>query len=138
MCDQTTILARVDKHRFITCCEHGIVHIVWNNVSLRFNLDEMGSLVRMVEEAAQLALQYRIAGKKVVHIVHDQHDQFQVWITGCGLYLSPEEFRSFVGMMTKAGKHPAIKEAVEMGEPTWLKELEQKPYSIPPRLFSVN
>ena len=138
MCEQTTVLAKVGSYRFISSCEHGTAHIVWNNVTMLLGLHELAGLTPIIQEAAQLAIQYRIASKRIVHIVYDQNDNFQVWIAGCGFYLKPEEFDEFIGMFVEASIHPTVMDATDLTYPDWLSELGEMPYSIPPKLFSVN
>lgn len=45
-------LARIDGRRFITACRHGLVHVTWGRITLRFSREEFRRLGGLVERAA--------------------------------------------------------------------------------------
>ncbi|MEM7125933.1 MAG: hypothetical protein AAF702_06380 [Chloroflexota bacterium] len=137
MCDQLVWLARINEERYIMCCEHGVTHIIWGSVSIRIPTNELSDIASQLHQAAQLAAQYRIASNYLVTVICNQHDQFQLWIRGGGLHLMPDDFQLFVKMMQQAGNHPlAQKMASEKDASSESKE--ERPFQVPPKLYSVN
>lgn len=45
-------LSRIDDQRFITGCRHGLVHVTWGRITLRFSRDEFRLLARLLRRAA--------------------------------------------------------------------------------------
>lgn len=43
-------LAQIDEHRFISACRHGLVHLTWGRVTLRFRRDEFRQMAEMLTE----------------------------------------------------------------------------------------
>jgi len=44
-----TILAQLDELHFVAACRHGVVHLTWDNITLRLTLDEFKALAHLVE-----------------------------------------------------------------------------------------
>ena len=44
-----TILASIDDLHFIAACPHGVAHLTWENVTLRFTLEEFKAVACLVE-----------------------------------------------------------------------------------------
>ncbi len=40
MCNQLTLLAKASASRYIAQCEHGTIHVVWDNVSVRLRPED--------------------------------------------------------------------------------------------------
>ena len=105
MCDQIVVLARLDHRRWIGCCEHGTVHLTWDSVSVRLPLSKLRAINCAVQECAQVAQHYRIAGTGDVCVVYDQYDLYQVWCGGVGLCLAPADMQLFCQLLRAAGEH---------------------------------
>ncbi|MFN2184093.1 MAG: hypothetical protein ACK2UU_08880 [Anaerolineae bacterium] len=41
-------LAAIDERRFINACRHGLVHLTWNRITVRFTRDEFRRLARLL------------------------------------------------------------------------------------------
>jgi hypothetical protein len=46
MCHHTATLAQSDECKFITCCEHNMIHIVWNRSRISLTHNEVQRLHR--------------------------------------------------------------------------------------------
>lgn len=44
MCNQLTLLAKAGASRYIAQCEHGTIHVVWDNVSVRLRPEDFQNL----------------------------------------------------------------------------------------------
>lgn len=106
MCDRLVMLARLDPRRWVSCCEHGVTHLSWDNVSMRIPLQKLGAISQALQECAQVARQFRIASTGDVCVVYDQYDLYQVWLGGVGLCLAPADFRRLCEVVTEASRHP--------------------------------
>lgn len=109
MCDRIVVLARLDYHRWISCCEHGTTHLAWDSVSLRIPLQKLGAMNQAIQECSQVARRFRIAGTGEVCVIFDQFDLYQVWLGGVGLCLSPDEFQLFCQLFNEASAHPTAR-----------------------------
>lgn len=107
MCDKVTLLAQAGPQRRIVCCEHGVVHLLWDHLALRLPFARLGSLGQALDECAQTARLLRIAAQGDVCVVYDEYDLYQVWLMGVGLCLAPTDFHAFCGMISHACCHPA-------------------------------
>lgn len=106
MCDRIIMLAQHDHRRWISCCEHGTTHFTWDSVSVRIPIQKFSSMNKALQECAQVARRFRIAGTGEVCIVFDQYDLYQVWFGGAGLCLPPDEFAIFCQLINEASEHP--------------------------------
>ncbi len=43
-------LAQIDDQHFITACRHGLVHLTWGRITMRFTRDEFRRLARLLEQ----------------------------------------------------------------------------------------
>lgn len=138
MCEELTLLARVSETQYVMCCEHGITHIVWEHVTIRLDTYALPDVARTLQEAAQLALQHRIAGRRGISIVCDPYNRFQLWIAGSGLYLPAQTFEQFLDMIQTAGAHPDAVAAEMLRPVSDARQRDDSPYQVPPKLFSAN
>jgi hypothetical protein len=60
MCDKVTVLAKAGATRYVARCEHGTVHVVWDNVSLRLS---GADFIRITQDACTRAQSLRADGK---------------------------------------------------------------------------
>jgi hypothetical protein len=134
MCDRIVVLAQLDHRRWISCCEHGTTHLTWDSVSLRIPIQRLKSMNHALQECAQVARTFRIAGTGEVCVIFDQYDLYQLWLSGVGFCLTPDEFHLFCQLIASAGRHP--KAHVEESEPDI--PLAQSPIRTTFHLFSPN
>jgi hypothetical protein len=53
-------LAEIDARHFINACRHGLVHLTWDRVTVRFTRDEFRRLARLLaRSSASPAVQFR-------------------------------------------------------------------------------
>jgi hypothetical protein len=45
-------LAEIDERRFINACRHGMVHLTWGRITIRFSRDEFRRLAGLLERSA--------------------------------------------------------------------------------------
>lgn len=45
-------LAQIDEQRFITGCRHGLIHLTWGRITIRFSRDEFRRVANLLERAA--------------------------------------------------------------------------------------
>lgn len=136
MCDHCTTLARLDHRRWIGCCEHGTVHLAWDRVLVRLPLQKLQQTAQALCECAQVARHFRIAASAEICVVFDEHDYYQVWVSGVGFCLAPHEFHSFCQLISSAGEQPAARAAAQQA----CDEPARPDFSIRTtyHLFSVN
>jgi hypothetical protein len=60
MCDKVTVLAKANATRYVARCEHGTVHVVWDNVSLRLS---GADFIRITQDACTRAQSLRAGGE---------------------------------------------------------------------------
>jgi hypothetical protein len=60
MCQNRTVLALESAGRYIAQCEHGTIHIFWDNLTIRLRSDDFGQLADVIDDAvARLPLQQK-------------------------------------------------------------------------------
>ena len=96
-------LAEIDERRFINACRHGLVHLTWSRITVRFSRDEFRRLAGLLARSADtLPPSSARDGKMQVACTSDGECELQ--LGSVRLALSPDEFHAF-------GK--AVQEAVE-------------------------
>jgi hypothetical protein len=111
MCDRLKLLAQLDHRRWMSCCEHGTVHLAWDSVSLRLNVQRVRGLAEALKSCAQVARHFRIAASHEVCVVYDEYDLYQVWVNGVGLCLSPADFQLFCRLFSEAADHEVVRDS---------------------------
>jgi hypothetical protein len=134
MCDRMVLLARFDHRRWVSCCEHGYSHLTWDSVSIRLPLSTLESVEKALQECAQVARHYRIAGTDEVCVVLDEYDLYQVWIGGIGLCLASEDFQQLCSLLKHAAAHPMAHSSRRAVTPPRV----EAPIRTTYHLFSVN
>ena len=134
MCDQITVLARLDHRRWIGCCEHATTHLNWDNISIRIPLARLQAIGKALGECAQVARRFRIAGADDVCVIFDQYDLYQVWLGGVGLCLAPDEFQLFCQFIDAACDHPMTRTTTHAATIP----LAESPIRTTYHLFSAN
>jgi hypothetical protein len=52
MCKTVATLAKIDRLHRLTCCDHGIVHLVWHTLSISMTEDDFHTLAEEIDYAA--------------------------------------------------------------------------------------
>ena len=96
-----TILARMDDLHFIAACPHGVAHLTWENVTLRFTLDEFKTMARLVERAiaAQTAMMLTDGN---LSVAWQPLDRCELQVGPTALRLSPADFRRLAATVQEA------------------------------------
>lgn len=131
-------LSRIDERRFITGCRHGLVHVTWGRITLRFSRDEFRLLVKLVGRAADDRLP-STAREGTLRVTCRVDEDCELRVGPLALLLPPSEFQAFLG---------AAREAVErldeiLSSGVWDKpDAEESPTGILEQLrrfsFSAN
>ena len=96
-------LAEIDERRFINACRHGLVHLTWSRITVRFSRDEFRRLARLLARSADtLPPSSARDGRMQVTCSSDKDCELQ--LGSLGLALSPDEFHAL---------GEAVQEAVE-------------------------
>lgn len=96
-------LARIDGRRFITACRHGLVHVTWGRITLRFSREEFRRLSGLVERAAD-ALPPDSVRDGDLRVTCRLDGDCEVRVGPLALLLPPAEFQAFVGAIGEAVK----------------------------------
>ena len=106
---------------------------------MRIPLQKLGAISQSLQECAQVARRFRIAGSGEICVVYDQYDLYQVWLCGVGLCLSPDEFTLFCRLLQEAGEHPTIyAHSRQASDATPTATAPDAPIRTPYHLFSLN
>jgi hypothetical protein len=92
-------LAEIDERRFITACRHGLVHLTWHRVTVRFGRDEFRRLARLLARATEPPPGWLRDGEMQVTWSHQGGD---VQVGPFRLALSPDEFQAFGRVVQEA------------------------------------
>ena len=89
-------LAEIDERRFINACRHGLVHLTWSRITLRFSRDEFRRLAGLLARSADtLPPSSARDGRMQVTCTSDGGCELQ--LGSLRLALSPDEFHAFAG-----------------------------------------
>jgi hypothetical protein len=88
-------LSRIDERRFITGCRHGLVHITWGRMTLRFSRDEFRLLVKLVGRAADERLP-NTARDGPLRVTCRVDEDCELRVGPLVLLLSPADFQVFL------------------------------------------
>jgi len=87
-------LAEIDERRFINACRHGLVHLTWSRITVRFSRDEFRRLAGLLARSADtLPPSSARDGKMQVACTSDGECELQ--LGSVRLALSPDEFHAF-------------------------------------------
>lgn len=94
-------LAEIDERRFINACRHGLVHLTWNRITVRFNRDEFRRLAGLLARSADtLPPSSARDGRMQVSCSSDEDCELQ--LGPLRLVLSPNEFHEFDRVVQQA------------------------------------
>jgi hypothetical protein len=94
-------LARIDERRFIMACRHGLVHVTWGRMTLRFSREEFRRLGGLVERAAD-ALPPDSVHDGALRVTARPDEDCEVRVGPLALLLPPAEFQAFVKAVREA------------------------------------
>lgn len=94
-------LSRIDERRFITGCRHGLVHVTWERMTLRFSRDEFRVLVRLLGRAADDRLP-NTACDGALRVTCHRDEDCELRVGPTVLLLSPADFQSFLAAAGEA------------------------------------
>ena len=94
-------LSRIDERRFITACRHGLVHVTWGRMTLRFSRDEFRLLVRLVGRAADDRLP-NTARDGALRVIFRVDEDCELRVGPLALLLPAAEFQAFLGAAREA------------------------------------
>jgi len=91
----------MDDLHFIAACPHGVAHLTWENVTLRFTLDEFKTMARLVERAiaAQTAMMLTDGN---LSVAWQPLDRCELQVGPTALRLSPADFRRLAATVQEA------------------------------------
>ena len=94
-------LAEIDERRFINACRHGMVHLTWGRITIRFSRDEFRRLAGLLARSADaLPPSSTRDGRMQVTCTSDKDCALQ--LGSLRMALSPKEFHAFGRAMQKA------------------------------------
>jgi hypothetical protein len=94
-------LARIDGRRFITACRHGLVHVTWGRITLRFSREEFRRLSRLLEGAAD-ALPPGSHRDGELRVVCRPDEECELRVGPLAFLLPPAEFQALVEAVGEA------------------------------------
>jgi hypothetical protein len=94
-------LARIDERRFIMACRHGLVHVTWGRMTLRFSREEFRRLGGLVERATD-ALPPDSVHDGALRVTARPYEDCEVRVGPLALLLPPAEFQAFVQAVREA------------------------------------
>lgn len=96
-----TILAQRDSYRYVALCEHGTIHLIWGNVTLRWRPDDFAEVVCLLDKGVDSARGTKI-GEGHNCLIHVSQGFFQLVLGSAALFLAPEDFLLLVDMARMA------------------------------------
>ncbi len=94
-------LARIDERRFIMACRHGLVHVTWGRMTLRFSREEFRRLGGLVERATD-TLPPDSVHDGALRVTARSDEDCEVRVGPLALLLPPAEFQAFVQAVREA------------------------------------
>ena len=103
MCQQATILATSDDSRQIWRCEHGTVHLNWEQVTVRLRSNDFRRMVRLLEEGVTELNFNKICDGNLV-LVPQENGYHQLWCGNMMLLLDSLAFLQLVQLVRAAAE----------------------------------
>jgi hypothetical protein len=95
------VLAQKDQQHFVNACRHGVVHLTWERITIRFTKDEFQRLAGLLEQAAD-NLSPNSARSGNLRVTARLDDECEIQMGSLVLLLSPTEFRDFAQVIAEA------------------------------------
>lgn len=94
-------LARIDGRRFITACRHGLVHVTWGRITLRFSREEFRRLSGLLEGASDARPPDSLRDGEL-RVVCRPDEECELRVGPLVLLLPPAEFQALVEAVGEA------------------------------------
>ncbi|HFD40908.1 MAG TPA: hypothetical protein ENJ31_13785 [Anaerolineae bacterium] len=129
-------LARMDDHRFISACRHGLVHLTWGRVTLRFRREEFR---QMADLLSQVQRHHPPITRRVGALIVTRQfgGDWELRVGPMALHLDSETGEAFIPIAQEAVRQ--LDEVLASG--MWDQEPEKAPASLEEQLhipFSSN
>jgi hypothetical protein len=95
------VLAQIDQQHSISACRHGIIHLSWARITLRFTEDEFRRLARVLKQANDSLPPSSLRDENLGVTSRPDGDR-EIQIDSWLLHLSPTEFGEFVRLTEEA------------------------------------
>jgi hypothetical protein len=122
-------LAEIDERRFINACRHGLVHLTWRRITVRFSRDEFRRLARLVARSVDSPPGWSRDGE--LEVSYNAHQDCELRFGSLSLAVSPKEYLAL---------HTAVEEAVEqldkiLDAGMWDQPGTEEPEDVPPSIL---
>jgi hypothetical protein len=97
------VLAQTDHQHSVRACRHGIVHLTWTRVTMRFSTEEfqrLAGLLSQIQEEAPLGSIHNGS----LRILSRPDEECEIRLGSWVLLLSPAEFREFSKLIKEASQ----------------------------------
>lgn len=98
MCNHFTLLAQQSEQRFIARCEHGTLHLNWDQVTVRLHPVDLLRAGYLLDQA-QVHPEQDLFRAGTLGLVRDDQGNVQFWMANSCLYLPPVDFAQFGEMV---------------------------------------
>lgn len=119
-------LAQLDDQHFVAACRHGVVHLTWERVTVRFGRDEFRRLADLLERAAAARPPASLREGNL-RITSRLDEDCELQMESLILLLPAAQFREFAGVARQAVDR--LDEILASG--MWDKEEPEEPPSSP-------
>jgi hypothetical protein len=129
------VLARIDQQHSISACRHGIVHLTWTRVTMRFSMDEFQRLAGLLDQINDEAPLGSVRDGSL-RIVSRPDEECEIRMGSWVLLLSAVKFRRFAKLVREAGQ--SLQGILDSGiwdepeqepPPDILEEIRRNPFS---------
>jgi hypothetical protein len=131
-------LAEMDASRFVTQCEHGVIHITWGHATLHLRRVDFARVAQLVKVSASNNAPGRVYDGSCC-VLQNEDGHFQLWIGNAGLYLPPVDFLLFADLIHTAMCRLANAQSGEEAEKmSGFSKSDAEIQTLPGSSFSVN
>ncbi len=130
------MLAQKDQQRFASACRHGVVHLTWDRITIRFTKDEFEQLAGLLERVTD-SLPPNPVRSGNLRVTARLDEECEIQMGSLVLLLSPTEFRGFAQVVAEAidslerfiASGIWDREEPEDTQPGFLEQIRQIPFS---------
>jgi len=101
--DHHKLIAKIDQRRYITYCDHGILHLTWGMSTWRFRPQDFVYVTDLLNSGAEF-MAFTELSKGTVKLSQDEQGNISLVINEVGLHLDINSFLSLVEMSNVALK----------------------------------
>jgi hypothetical protein len=129
------ILAQIDPQHSISACRHGMVHLTWARITVRFVKDEFQRLAGLLQRAADNLPPSSVRDGNL-WVTSRPDEDCEIRMGSLVLLLAPTEFHEFARLTQKAAK--SLKRILASGmwdgqesesPPSFLEQIQQIRFS---------